>query len=215
KTINRIFDKVEKIHPDMIFFLGDIVDKDIYKNNRFEKYGFEKLRAPRGIFAVTGNHEYYAGLDSFLKAFNKLGFRVLQNENALIENLANIAGINDIDYKNSNAVEKVFSAADKNYPVLFLSHRPESFDIAAAVGAEKGLNIIQFSGHTHAGQIPPIDIAREFFMKYNYGIYKIGEKAIMYITSGTRLWGPPMRLIVPSEIPVITLKQQMHGRLDA
>ncbi|MCL2485081.1 MAG: metallophosphoesterase [Endomicrobia bacterium] len=206
RTIKGIFDKAVNLNPDLIFFLGDIVDKDLDKNNKFERYGFEKLRATHGVFAVAGNHEYYAGMDSFLAAFEKLGFRVLQSENVVIENLVNIAGINDIDFKNKQVMTEIFAAADKNYPVLFLSHRPESFDMAAAEAAANGLSLVQFSGHTHAGQVPPIDIARQFFMRYNYGIYKIGEKAVMYITSGTRPWGPPMRLVIPSEIPVITLK---------
>jgi predicted MPP superfamily phosphohydrolase len=193
-----------KLNPDIILITGDVSDMPLNENGKFEEYGFDKLHAPYGVFAVTGNHEYYAGLNAFLEIFAKLGFRVLQNENVLIDNLINAAGINDIDHKNRQVIEKVLSASDKNYPVLFLSHQPESFDIAAEYG--KDLNIIQFSGHTHAGQVPPIDIARRFFMKYNYGLYKIGEKAVLYVTSGTRYWGPPMRFITPSEITVITLK---------
>ncbi|MDR1695756.1 MAG: metallophosphoesterase [Endomicrobium sp.] len=204
KTVNAIFGKVMKLNPDIILITGDVSDMPLNENGKFEEYGFDKLHAPYGVFAVTGNHEYYAGLNAFLEIFAKLGFRVLQNENVLIDNLINAAGINDIDHKNRQVIEKVLSASDKNYPVLFLSHQPESFDIAAEYG--KDLNIIQFSGHTHAGQVPPIDIARRFFMKYNYGLYKIGEKAVLYVTSGTRYWGPPMRFITPSEITVITLK---------
>jgi predicted MPP superfamily phosphohydrolase len=199
--INAIFDKVDGLKPDMIVFVGDIIDIDINKNDEFLNYGFAKLHAPYGIFAVTGNHEYFLGAEPFYEMFGKLGVKVLDDENVLVKNTINVAGINDKSWRNDKKIEQAL-AVDKRYPTLFLSHRPETFNFAG-----KYADIIQLSGHTHAGQIPPVWIVRKFFMQYNYGIYKIG-KSILYITSGTRLWGPPMRLFSTSEIAVITLERE-------
>jgi len=206
EIIKKIFAKAESLNPDLIVITGDVIDTDINEGEAFRSYGFEQLKAPYGVFAVTGNHERRR-LGAYFEMFYKLGIKVLQNESVLVDDKIILAGINDNDWKNAGAIKAMFDALPGNGFVLLLSHRPETFDIASAVAAKRGINIVQLSAHTHAGQIPPAEIVRKYFMKYNYGLYKIGN-SVMYVTSGTRWWGPPMRFGNHSEIAVITLKRQ-------
>jgi predicted MPP superfamily phosphohydrolase len=202
EKINKIFDRVLELNPDMIIIAGDIIDTDINANDKYLEYGFTKLTAPDGVFVISGNHEYYTGIKVFYDMFAKLpNIKVLNDENVLVDNKINIAGINDINYHNPELIWKVLDTADPKYPTVFVSHRPDSFDFSAALDRE----IVQLSGHTHAGQIPPVWIVIKFFMKYWYGVYTQAQST-MYITSGAVGWGPPMRLFNCSEIALIILE---------
>ncbi|MDR0311190.1 MAG: metallophosphoesterase, partial [Acidobacteriota bacterium] len=108
--------------------------------------------------------------------------------------------INDADWQDAENIKSVLSGSPYGCPVIFLSHRPETFDIAA----NHDFNVIQLSGHTHSGQIPPVEIVTRFFMRYNYGLYK-KNGSTMYVTSGAGVWGPPMRLFNIAEVAVIKL----------
>ena len=210
KKIIELVDKINSLNPDLIALAGDLVDTDISKN--YAEYGLDRLQSKYGVFAVTGNHEYYAGLKAFFDACRQMDFHVLRNENFTVtvegESIITVSGINDPQgqsrgYNEETDINKAFEGIEPGYPVLFLSHRPELFDEAAAGAASRGFNIVQFSGHIHDGQIPPVELVVAFF-KYNYGLYKNGD-SYMYLTSGTRWWGPPMRLFNMSEIAVVTL----------
>jgi predicted MPP superfamily phosphohydrolase len=201
--INRIFEKAASFNPDIIVLTGDIIDTDILKNDKYKEFGFEKLKAKYGVFSVTGNHDHYTGVKIFYELFKRLNIKVLDDETVLIDNIINVAGINDVSYRSDDMIFITLSDADKNYPVLFLSHRPEPFNYISEI---EGYKIIQVSGHTHGGQIPPIEIVRRFFMKYNLGLYYSGN-AVMFVSSGTRWWGPPMRFGNTSEISVIKLER--------
>ncbi|MDR1942138.1 MAG: metallophosphoesterase [Endomicrobium sp.] len=203
KNINNIVSKVNALNPDIIVFAGDIIDCDISEN--YALYGLDKFKSKYGVFAVTGNHEYYAGVEIYEKLCKNLGVKLLRNENFTVENVITVAGVNDI-YGQKAGIDlydpaKAFEGISAGSPVLFLSHRPGIFNKAAHFG----FNIVQLSGHTHAGQIIPAEIIIKFF-KYGYGLFKTGD-SYMYLTSGTRFWGPPMRTLSSCEITKIILKR--------
>ncbi len=204
-TIKRIVEITNSLNPDLIAFVGDLADTDI--TNTYEKYGLSKFKSKYGTFAVSGNHEYYRGITSYEDVCEKLNFNLLNNENVLVDDKFYIAGITDptsiaANYKPLN-VAKSLQNVDFNKPVIFLSHQPNPF-----FESQKYPITIQLSGHTHAGQIPPFDIIEYFLYKYFCGLYKEvypNYTSYIYVTAGTRWWGPPMRLFSKSEIVKITL----------
>ncbi len=204
RKVNKIVDRINSIKPDIILFGGDIIDNDTTKN--YHLYGLEKLDAKYGMFAVTGNHEYHLGIEKFLEFCTILGVKVLRNESVAINGMLNIAGIND-DFGEKIGIDeadikKAFEKVDASLPTIFLSHKPDVFP--KAVKENKSPKLIQLSGHTHGGQIPPMGIIGSIFFKYYYGKAE-KENAVLYITSGAGWWGPPMRLFNISEIAEIVL----------
>jgi predicted MPP superfamily phosphohydrolase len=207
ESIRQIVDTANSLNSDIIAIAGDLIDIDI--SETYSQYGLDKLRAKYGIFAVTGNHEYFTGVKHYIELCKKLGFVLLRNESFSVNDngkeIITVAGINDkegIKFKvDAPDIEAAFAEIAKDDTVLFLSHRPETFDAAA----RHEHKIIQLSGHTHAGQIPPLEIIRRF-MKYNYGMYEYGDSK-MYVTSGSRWWRIPMRTFNTSEIVKIVLEK--------
>ncbi|MBR3654420.1 MAG: metallophosphoesterase [Elusimicrobia bacterium] len=201
-TVKRFVEITNSLNPDVIMFTGDLADTDITKT--YEKYGLLDLKSKYGIFAVSGNHEYYRGITNYEYICEKINFKLLNNENILVDDKFYVAGITDFktsqvfNYKPAD-VKKSLQGIDFSKPVIFLSHQPNPF-----FESQKYPITIQLSGHTHAGQIPPFDIIEYFLYKYFWGLYKDSDSYI-YVTSGTRLWGPPMRLFSKSEIVKINL----------
>lgn len=185
--------------PDLVVITGDVIDDHFGRLKAFVP-ALSKLRAKRGVWAVPGNHEHYSGLDNFYALMGASGVRVLRNETADIGPLA-LVGVDDEDFAvmedYGRFMEKAAGGITK--PVVVLKHRPDGFETAAKAGVAA-----QFSGHTHAGQIPPLDLVVQLIFRHPYGLYK-EEGAYIYTTCGTGTWGPPMRLFTRSEIVKVTL----------
>jgi predicted MPP superfamily phosphohydrolase len=82
---------------------------------------------------------------------------------------------------------------------VLLYHQPLKFAEAAKRGVD-----LQLSGHTHAGQIPPMDLIVYLTYKYPAGLYRLGNSHI-HTSPGTSTWGPPMRFLSRSEINKLVL----------
>jgi hypothetical protein len=199
-----IVENVNSQHPDLVVITGDMIDANVYELTPFLE-SMNNLRSTYGVYAITGNHEYYIGEDMFKAACLYCGITPLRNEHVTINGVLELAGIDDRAFTGGKgvegALEKSLEGVDFTKPVVLLSHQPDVFDRAAALGVD-----LQLSGHTHRGQIPPMDLLVQWFFKYPYGLYNVG-KSYLYTSSGTGTWGPPMRLTSDSEIVVIKLTQ--------
>lgn len=199
----RLVARVNAIKPDLVIVDGDLVDGNV---NRVEPLlpVLKGLRAPLGVWAVTGNHEFYAGLARCVKLFEDAGYTVLQDRWAEVVPGLVFAGVDDLTARrqfgrDGPAVEKALSGRPSGATV-FLSHSPLKADAAAAAGAG-----LMLSGHTHDGQIWPFG----YFVRLVYpllgGRYQVGGMSAI-VCRGTGTWGPRMRLWLPSEIVRIRLR---------
>ena len=209
KRLARILDAVKKAEPDVLVSTGDLVDGQI---NNLEGLAemLQEISPPHGKFAVTGNHEYYAGLSQALAFTRKAGFMVLRGEGHMIDNFLTVVGIDDragVAMGRAKAVsekELLQGLPQKNF-VLFLKHRPRVSQEAV------GYFDLQLSGHTHKGQIFPFGLITWLYYPVDAGILIPQDGGRLYVSRGSGTWGPPIRFLSPPEITVIDLVREEQG----
>jgi len=201
--ISKIVAKTNKLKPDAVFLVGDIIDdRTKYIGSQLEE--LKELKAPLGIYAVSGNHELYNGLNLWQRNFKRLGIKVLINDGIrLKDSKVFVAGIPDLNtafspYFRINFAQAFQKSRNNDYKIL-LSHYPNLSEYP-----NRKYNL-QLSGHTHGGQIFPFHYLSWQANKYLAGLYDV-ESYKLYVSRGAGYWGPPMRLFAPSEITEIILK---------
>lgn len=212
-TIGRAFvedvvARTNALAPDLVAITGDLVDGSV--PHLAEAIApLTQLRAPHGVFFVTGNHEYFSGADQWVNELTRIGIRVLQNERVTIGNGAasfDLAGVDDpsaVHYGGlapREAVARALSGRDPTRELILLAHQPRS-----ALDAEPFGVGLQLSGHTHGGQIWPFGLFVMLQQPFTAGLHRHRGSQV-YVSRGTGYWGPPMRLGAPSEITHLRLE---------
>ncbi len=209
----RLVRRVNTLDPDLVVLVGDLVEghaEDLPE--RFLPI-LRELRAPLGVWAVTGNHDRYAGTESTVRFLEKAGCRVLMNRCAEAATGLVVAGIDarhshraDDTEKRSDAeaVSAALAGRPSGAATILLSHYPRTTIADAASSAGVGLML---SGHTHAGQIWPFSYATRRAYPLFAGRYDVDGMTVI-VCRGTGTWGPRMRLWRPSEIVRITLQSE-------
>jgi uncharacterized protein len=162
------------------------------------------VSAKYGKFAVTGNHEFYAGLPYSLSITKKAGFSMLRGEGVEIPGVIAIFGVDDPAGKSfglANVVSEkdLLSSSPRKVFTLLLKHRPVVDKNAA------GLFDLQLSGHIHGGQIFPFRYVTELFSPYGTGFFTLPGGGHLYVSRGSGTWGPPIRFLAPPEVTIIDL----------
>jgi len=197
RFVRKFAAKIEEINPDILIFGGDIIEGDDDDGNVKEYETILRGIRPRyGVFAVLGNHEYYAGQDkgSF---FDISGIKVLCDTIMVFDRLFSLAGRYDSHFGQRQPVEVLLRSSSDSLPLILVDHRPTEIDDVSLTNAD-----IQLSGHTHNGQLFPINLITRKVYELSWGHMKKGNTHF-FVTSGIRLWGPPVRTTGKSEIMVI------------
>jgi uncharacterized protein len=210
-TIDRRFvqdlvDRCASLGADLYALTGDLVDGKVHQY-RDAAAPLAELSAPHGVFAVTGNHEYYHGVDPWIAELTGLGLRYLRNEHVTIERGGarfTLAGVDDHEARvtgHGPDVARAVRGRDPALPTVMLAHQPRQVHRAAEHGVD-----LQLSGHTHGGQIWPW----HYLVKIQQGgllagRYRVGDTQL-YVTRGCGFWGPRVRLGAPLEITRVILR---------
>ncbi|MDQ1277849.1 MAG: uncharacterized protein QG555_891 [Thermodesulfobacteriota bacterium] len=201
--LERMMAAVKKADPDILVSTGDLVDGQI--DNIYGSLPLlEGIRARYGKYAVTGNHEFYAGLDQALAFTRRAGFTVLRGEGVNVAGMINIAGVDDpagtrMGLHRGIPETKLLAGLPGGTYNLLLKHQP--IIATEALGAFD----LQLSGHTHQGQIFPFSMVTGFVFPLQGGSFQLPEGSRLYVSRGTGTWGPPVRFLSPPEITVIDL----------
>ncbi len=191
--------------PDLIVLTGDMVD-GVAQDALVAPLG--KLVAPLGVYFVTGNHEYYWGAGAWVETFRRLGIVPLMNEHRVLSwhqhpfVLGGVTDANAYRFGPPSSVKKAFHGAPQGLLRILLAHQPKT-----VIDACKESVHLQLSGHTHGGQIFPLNIALRCITRYIEGLYD-HEGVSLYVNPGTGFGGPPFRFMVRSEITVLELAQR-------
>ncbi len=209
--LTRLVEHINRLQPDMIILTGDTVDGSVDHAETLAPV-LGGLRAPLGVWAVTGNHEYYAGIDRCVRLLETAGCSVLRDRCAEVVPGLSLAGVDDLTARRGRgighaAVASVLTGRPPGAAIL-LSHSPVQADAAAAAGA--GLLL---SGHTHGGQIWPFGYLVRLMYPLLGGRYVVAGMPVI-VCRGTGTWGPRMRLWQPCEIVRVTLRAagQQHAQ---
>jgi predicted MPP superfamily phosphohydrolase len=198
--------EVQSLRPDLIVLLGDITEGHGPSPRRFLP-ALRELRAPLGVWAVTGNHDLHGARGSpggGVSLLEEAGFTVLHDRWAEVRPGLVLAGVDDLTSRrrsgrDAGAVARALAGRPPGATVL-LSHTPWQADEAAQAGAG-----LMLAGHTHDGQVWPFRYLETGLYPLMSGRYEIaGMTAI--VCRGTGTWGPRMRLWLPSEILRVTVR---------
>lgn len=204
--VKRVVNQVNEIEPDLILFTGDMVDGSVeYLSKDVEP--LRQLRSKYGKFFVTGNHEYYSGVEHWLPKVEDLGFVHLMNEHQILEingEFLALAGVTDLSAhqvmkSHRSDPKQAVSSIPDGMSTILMAHQP------GTIRQIDGLAIdLMVCGHTHGGQFMPFNLAVAKAEPLVAGLYQHNDTQV-YVNRGTGYWGPPMRLGIPSEITLFEL----------
>jgi uncharacterized protein len=203
KTAAQVAALIEAEAPDLIFMGGDFFDGPPLDAPLVTE-PFRSIVARTPSFFVSGNHEEYGDTVGFLRALERIGFRIINDRREVIDGLQ-IVGLDFVTTRTPEATEMVMMhlMVEDALPTIVLKHVPRNI-----AEVERGGGDLMLSGHTHRGQMWPFSLVTQLvYAGYDYGLKPHGTLE-MYTTSGAGSWGPPQRFGTAAEIAIITLRRR-------
>lgn len=206
--LQEVVNVANRLGADMIAITGDLVDGYV-RDIGDEVLPIGGLTAKHGVFYVTGNHEYYWDGPAWSDFVESQNIRALNNAHHLVKvGAARLLVGGVTDYKAgqmapghaTDSAKAMAGAPAHDFNVL-LAHQPSSVYEAAQHGWK-----LQISGHTHGGQFFPWNLVVNMVHEFATGLDRF-QDTLIYVSRGAGFWGPPTRLLAPSEITHLTLRR--------
>ncbi|MDR3061758.1 MAG: metallophosphoesterase [Dysgonamonadaceae bacterium] len=200
---NRLSGYVELINkqkPDIVLISGDLVDNNLRPLNEERMHEeLNQIEAPLGIYACLGNHEYLSGIEKSLDFYSKTKIRLLIDRVVRVDDSFWVIGRDDRMNAKRKLLSELVGRTDTTQPLILLDHQPYHLEQAEKNGID-----LQISGHTHNGQMWPLNLLVNKIYELGYGLKQKG-KTLVYTSSGLALWGPPFRIGTQSELVVFDI----------
>ena len=203
--LDAIIGQINSLNPDLVLLPGDIVDEDlgpVIRQNLGES--LRTIRAKFGVLAITGNHEYIGGVEPACTYLTEHGITMLRDSAVRIGPGITVVGREDRSISQFRGgkrkpLEEIMAGVDRSAPIILMDHQPFGLDEAARAGVD-----LQVSGHTHHGQLWPLNFITEAIYELSWGYLRKGDTHY-YVSSGVGTWGPPVRTGNTPEIVRFTL----------
>lgn len=187
-------------NPDMVLIVGDLIDNSIMPVESVDMCReFERVDARYGIYMAAGNHEYISGIEECRNYLNTTPIKLLSDSVALPMDGVEIICRDDRYNRRRARLDSLLAASDKEHFLIVLDHQPN------AIAESQKSNIdLHLSGHTHRGQVFPLNILTDHLFEQSHGYRKWGDTHA-YVMTGLSLWGPPFRIGTHSEMLVVDI----------
>ncbi len=198
---------VKQAKPDIVLLLGDIFDEKVSSEQHNQMVRFLKdLSCPLGVFAINGNHDYFSGLHEVTQVLNEGNVTLLQDSSIRINGDLLLVGRKDLSVhrigENRKTLNEIIDKKDRDLPTILMDHQPFHLEEAQVNNID-----LQLSGHTHKGQLFPLNLLYRWIYEIPAGYGRKGETQVI-VSSGAGTWGPPVRTNSFSE--VLKIKIRFH-----
>lgn len=203
--LERIVKRINDLEPDLIFLVGDMIDEAISpaQTKKAAAY-FLKLKAHLGVYACPGNHETYNRREKCLEEITEGYIRVLADEKIVLNQGLIIIGRRDraIESRGEKRkrIDEILGNDESQGLLILLDHEPINLEEAEKAGID-----LQLSGHTHAGQLFPLNLINRRLYEQYWGYHRRGQTHY-YVSCGVGTWGPPLQTAARPEIVFLLVK---------
>lgn len=206
RSMRVLSDMLNEVRPDVIFLLGDIVDGDLGPVLQGDLLAyFNEPETKYGLYGITGNHEFIGRAERTISYIESKGIRILKDELVFLPDSIQVAGRLDRDSRRHTGkdrlpLETILKDADRSKPIIVLDHQPVALEESKDSGVD-----LHLSGHTHNGQMWPLNLLTRRLFELSYGHLQKGKTHVI-VSSGFGLWGPRIRVGSRSEVVLVDVR---------